>query len=31
MHNQKIYQLAEITVLPEFLDDLKAVFKRTAS
>ena len=29
MDNQKTYLLAEITVLPEFLDDVKAVFKRT--
>jgi quinol monooxygenase YgiN len=28
MDNQKIYLLAELTVLPEFLDDVKAVFKQ---
>jgi len=28
MRNQKIYLLAELTVLPEFLDDVKAVFKQ---
>ena len=28
MANQKIYLLAEFTVLPEFLDDVKAVLKQ---
>ncbi len=28
MDNQKIYLLAEITVLLEFLDDVKAAFKQ---
>jgi len=27
MKNQKIYLLAELTVLPEFLDDVKAALK----
>jgi hypothetical protein len=27
MQNQKVYQLAELTVLPEFLDNLKAILK----
>src|SRR5260221_3785662 len=27
MDNRKIYLLAELTVLPEFLDEVKAVFK----
>jgi hypothetical protein len=27
MQNQKVYLLAELTVLPEFLDDLKAILK----
>jgi quinol monooxygenase YgiN len=27
MKNQKIYLLAELTILPEFLDDVKAIFK----
>jgi hypothetical protein len=28
MDSQKIYLLAELTVLPEFLDDLKGALKR---
>src|SRR5438552_9281152 len=28
MDSQKIYLLAELTVLPEFLDDVKAALKR---
>jgi quinol monooxygenase YgiN len=27
MQNRKVYLLAELTVLPEFLDDLKAILK----
>jgi quinol monooxygenase YgiN len=27
MQNQKVYLLAELTVLPEFLDDVKAILK----
>ena len=29
MDNQKIYLMAEVTVLPEFLDDVKGALKRT--
>ena len=28
MDNQKIYLLAELTVLPEFLDDVRAALKQ---
>ena len=27
MQNQKVYLLVELTILPEFLDDLKAILK----
>jgi hypothetical protein len=30
MDNQKIYPLAEFTVLPEFLDDVKGALKLNA-
>ena len=29
MQNEKVYLLAELTVLPEFLDELKAILKET--
>ena len=29
MQNEKVYLLAELTVLPEFLDDLKSILKET--
>jgi quinol monooxygenase YgiN len=29
MQNEKVYLLAELAVLPEFLDDLKSILKET--